>query len=292
MATCPWGLRTDPSSPPGLLPGPARAWHVSRLSHPGWPCPSKPGRGHRPREGRVGARYAGGARASWELGNPIFEARPWPRPSPGGKREPPVAQLTGTGRTRGQTAVATPGRAMDPHEMAVKNPYTYISIPRAHLRPDLEQQLGAAPCSSELQPLSGGACALEPTRLLTTCLSEDVRAAPQRSLALALLHCGSLGGPGGGGSDGSVQGCLWVSMCLCGDLLGAFRDGHHPRWPHTDPVEGPQQLLAALGPESAEKTQKPAPLLGKVPQLGDWWAGQGAGQQAPGETRPEGAEGE
>lgn len=55
---------------------------------------------------------------------------------------------------------------MDPHEMAVKNPYTHITIPRAHLRPDLEQQLGAAPCSSELQPLSGGACALEPGRLL------------------------------------------------------------------------------------------------------------------------------
>ncbi|KAM9642030.1 cysteine-rich tail protein 1 isoform 2-T2 [Trichechus inunguis] len=29
---------------------------------------------------------------------------------------------------------------MDPHEMVVKNPYTHISIPRAHLRPDLGQQ--------------------------------------------------------------------------------------------------------------------------------------------------------
>uniref|UniRef100_F6SDY0 Cysteine rich tail 1 n=1 Tax=Monodelphis domestica TaxID=13616 RepID=F6SDY0_MONDO len=30
---------------------------------------------------------------------------------------------------------------MDPLESVVKNPYTSISIPRAHLRPDLEQQL-------------------------------------------------------------------------------------------------------------------------------------------------------
>lgn len=55
---------------------------------------------------------------------------------------------------------------MDPHEMVVKNPYTHISIPRAHLRPDLEQQLEAGPGPSELQPLSGGACAPEPSRLL------------------------------------------------------------------------------------------------------------------------------
>lgn len=55
---------------------------------------------------------------------------------------------------------------MDPHEMVVKNPYTHISIPRAHLRPDLEQQLEAGPGPSELQPLSGGACAPEPSCLL------------------------------------------------------------------------------------------------------------------------------
>ncbi|XP_043842309.1 cysteine-rich tail protein 1 [Dromiciops gliroides] len=30
---------------------------------------------------------------------------------------------------------------MDPLESVVKNPYTSINIPRAHLRPDLEQQL-------------------------------------------------------------------------------------------------------------------------------------------------------
>ncbi|XP_044517146.1 cysteine-rich tail protein 1 [Gracilinanus agilis] len=30
---------------------------------------------------------------------------------------------------------------MDPLESVVKNPYTSISIPRAHLRPDLEEQL-------------------------------------------------------------------------------------------------------------------------------------------------------
>ncbi|XP_005606018.1 cysteine-rich tail protein 1 isoform X2 [Equus przewalskii] len=69
-------------------------------------------------------------------------------------------------RTRGQTAaIATSGRAMDPHEMVVKNPYSHISIPRAHLRPDLEQQLEVAP-SSESQPLPVGSCTPEPTRLL------------------------------------------------------------------------------------------------------------------------------
>lgn len=55
---------------------------------------------------------------------------------------------------------------MDPHEMVVKNPYAHISIPRAHLRPDLERQLEAAPCSVELQPLPVGPCAPEPGRLL------------------------------------------------------------------------------------------------------------------------------
>lgn len=46
---------------------------------------------------------------------------------------------------------------MDPHETVVKNPYAHISIPRAHLRPDLSQQLEAS--SSESQTLP---CALEP----------------------------------------------------------------------------------------------------------------------------------
>ncbi|KAM5300588.1 cysteine-rich tail protein 1 [Ctenodactylus gundi] len=56
---------------------------------------------------------------------------------------------------------------MDPHEMVVKNPYTHISIPRAHLRPDLGQQLNEAPSSSsETPPLPKGSCALEPGRLL------------------------------------------------------------------------------------------------------------------------------
>uniref|UniRef100_A0A2K6GJR4 Cysteine rich tail 1 n=1 Tax=Propithecus coquereli TaxID=379532 RepID=A0A2K6GJR4_PROCO len=55
--------------------------------------------------------------------------------------------------------------AMDPHEMVVKNPYAHISIPRAHLRPDLGQQLEVAPSSSsssETQPLPVGPCAPEP----------------------------------------------------------------------------------------------------------------------------------
>ncbi|XP_055988978.1 cysteine-rich tail protein 1 [Sorex fumeus] len=51
---------------------------------------------------------------------------------------------------------------MDPHEMVVKNPYAHISIPRAHLRPDLGQQLEAAPSSSEPGPLPLGPCAPEP----------------------------------------------------------------------------------------------------------------------------------
>lgn len=50
---------------------------------------------------------------------------------------------------------------MDPHEMVVKNPYAHISIPRAHLRPDLSQQLEAS-SSSESQSLS---CTLEPGQL-------------------------------------------------------------------------------------------------------------------------------
>ncbi|EHH23638.1 hypothetical protein EGK_07145, partial [Macaca mulatta] len=64
---------------------------------------------------------------------------------------------------------ATTGWTMDPQEMVVKNPYAHISIPRAHLRPDLGQQLEvASPCSSssEMQPLPVGPCAPEPTRLL------------------------------------------------------------------------------------------------------------------------------
>ncbi|XP_032979404.1 cysteine-rich tail protein 1 [Rhinolophus ferrumequinum] len=55
---------------------------------------------------------------------------------------------------------------MDPHEMVVKNPYAHISIPRAHLRPDLGQQLEAEPSCSESQPLPMGPCNLEPNRLL------------------------------------------------------------------------------------------------------------------------------
>ncbi|KAK7799739.1 hypothetical protein U0070_010746 [Myodes glareolus] len=59
--------------------------------------------------------------------------------------------------------------AMDPHEMVVKNPYTHISIPRAHLRSDLGQKLEEVPSSSssaETQPLPSGTCAPEPTGLL------------------------------------------------------------------------------------------------------------------------------
>ncbi|XP_020020826.1 cysteine-rich tail protein 1 [Castor canadensis] len=58
---------------------------------------------------------------------------------------------------------------MDPHEMVVKNPYTHISIPRAHLRPDLGQKLEEAPSStssSEMQPLPLGTCAPEPAGFL------------------------------------------------------------------------------------------------------------------------------
>ncbi|KAF4008454.1 hypothetical protein G4228_020194 [Cervus hanglu yarkandensis] len=55
-----------------------------------------------------------------------------------------------------------PGRAMDPHEMFVKNPYAHISIPRAHLRPELGQQLKASPSSAESQPLPVPSCTLEP----------------------------------------------------------------------------------------------------------------------------------
>ncbi|CAO2598578.1 Cysteine-rich tail protein 1 [Lemmus lemmus] len=52
---------------------------------------------------------------------------------------------------------------MDPHEMVVKNPYAHISIPRAHLRSDLRQQLEEVPSSS-----SSGTCAPEPAGLLQT----------------------------------------------------------------------------------------------------------------------------
>ncbi|KAM9207631.1 cysteine-rich tail protein 1 [Dugong dugon] len=61
---------------------------------------------------------------------------------------------------------------MDPHEMVVKNPYTHISIPRAHLRPDLVKQLDTAPCSSssslssETQPVPVGPCTPEPAHHL------------------------------------------------------------------------------------------------------------------------------
>ncbi|XP_007103707.2 cysteine-rich tail protein 1 [Physeter macrocephalus] len=52
---------------------------------------------------------------------------------------------------------------MDPPEMLVKDPYARVSIPRAHLQPELGQQLEAAPSSSESQPLPVGSCTLEPT---------------------------------------------------------------------------------------------------------------------------------
>ncbi|XP_077005038.1 cysteine-rich tail protein 1 [Tamandua tetradactyla] len=56
---------------------------------------------------------------------------------------------------------------MDPHEMVVKNPYAHVTIPRAHLRPDLGQQLEVTlPPSSQTQPLPAGPCTPEPTRVL------------------------------------------------------------------------------------------------------------------------------
>lgn len=53
-------------------------------------------------------------------------------------------------------------RAMDPHETLVKNPYAHISIPRAHLRPELGQQLKAGSSSAESQPLPVSSCTREP----------------------------------------------------------------------------------------------------------------------------------
>ncbi|XP_073746134.1 cysteine-rich tail protein 1 [Callorhinus ursinus] len=52
---------------------------------------------------------------------------------------------------------------MDPQETVVKNPYARVSIPRAHLRPDLGQQLEVAPSSQGSQPLPAGSCPSEPT---------------------------------------------------------------------------------------------------------------------------------
>ncbi|XP_006900671.1 PREDICTED: UPF0574 protein C9orf169 homolog [Elephantulus edwardii] len=71
---------------------------------------------------------------------------------------------------------------MDPHEMAIKNSYTHVSIPRAHLRPDLVKQLAVAPCPpsssfSETQPLSVGSCGPEPTRLLQPIEAPDPKGA-------------------------------------------------------------------------------------------------------------------
>ncbi|XP_021546751.1 cysteine-rich tail protein 1 [Neomonachus schauinslandi] len=63
-------------------------------------------------------------------------------------------------------AITTSGRATDPQEAVVKNPYAQVSIPRAHLRPDLGQQLEVAPSSQGSQPLPAGPCPSEPTRLL------------------------------------------------------------------------------------------------------------------------------
>ncbi|DAA24118.1 cysteine-rich tail protein 1 [Bos taurus] len=51
---------------------------------------------------------------------------------------------------------------MDPHETLVKNPYAHISIPRAHLRPELGQQRKAGPSSAESRPLPVRSCTLEP----------------------------------------------------------------------------------------------------------------------------------
>ncbi|KAJ1078315.1 hypothetical protein K5549_016886, partial [Capra hircus] len=51
---------------------------------------------------------------------------------------------------------------MDPHETLVKNPYAHISIPRAHLRPELGQQLKAGSSSAESQPLPVSSCTREP----------------------------------------------------------------------------------------------------------------------------------
>ncbi|XP_034872443.1 cysteine-rich tail protein 1 [Mirounga leonina] len=59
-----------------------------------------------------------------------------------------------------------PGQATDPQEAVVKNPYARVSIPRAHLRPDLEQQLEVAPSSRGSQPLPAGPCPSEPPRVL------------------------------------------------------------------------------------------------------------------------------
>ncbi|XP_057575873.1 cysteine-rich tail protein 1 [Hippopotamus amphibius kiboko] len=47
--------------------------------------------------------------------------------------------------------------------MLVENPYAHVSIPRAHLRPELGQQPEVAPSSPEAQPLPEGSCPLEPT---------------------------------------------------------------------------------------------------------------------------------
>ncbi|XP_066896316.1 cysteine-rich tail protein 1 isoform X3 [Kogia breviceps] len=52
---------------------------------------------------------------------------------------------------------------MDPPEMLVKDPYAHVSIPRAHLQPELGRQLEAAPSSLESQPLPVGSCTLEHT---------------------------------------------------------------------------------------------------------------------------------
>ncbi|XP_004321200.2 cysteine-rich tail protein 1 [Tursiops truncatus] len=79
-----------------------------------------------------------------------------PGPGPESSRAP--AQ-----RTRQLAAATTSGQAMDPPEMLVKDPYAHVSIPRAHLRPELGQQLDAAPSSLESQPLPVGSCTLEPT---------------------------------------------------------------------------------------------------------------------------------
>ncbi|KAF3820875.1 hypothetical protein GH733_011028, partial [Mirounga leonina] len=70
-------------------------------------------------------------------------------------------------RTRGSmAAITTSGQATDPQEAVVKNPYARVSIPRAHLRPDLEQQLEVAPSSRGSQPLPAGPCPSEPPRVL------------------------------------------------------------------------------------------------------------------------------
>uniref|UniRef100_A0A9L0S8N3 Cysteine rich tail 1 n=1 Tax=Equus caballus TaxID=9796 RepID=A0A9L0S8N3_HORSE len=180
-----WGAALGWRSGPGAHPGsPAAedgegAWGglplQPRSAVPGPGHPGRQGLGgpHGSRTGRPGKAVSLSPGCGWTpaAGSAATGAE---RPGPGRSCRREKAAAGGSAhrhwdlaqRTRGQTAaIATSGRAMDPHEMVVKNPYSHISIPRAHLRPDLEQQLEVAP-SSESQPLPVGSCTPEPTRLL------------------------------------------------------------------------------------------------------------------------------